>query len=234
MAPLTSIFAAGGPRCRHNATGRGRPAAARRPRRPRSEGVGGRAEVAPRGTLLGTAAIRQPVRVGPARPGPRTSKALGRIARGLAEDGGEGATGGRRPPPPEGGCEDGGAPPLGPSCDRAPAVSRTPIPNWPHSLSRRARGHARGVLLLGKVYCQLELIQVVAAAAVTELSIFLQLEGGCAELIRRRDKLLSVLCERLYQRYYWVHLCTTYVLSREYKWGRGVARGKSPGFPLNL
>jgi hypothetical protein len=42
--------------------------------------------------------------------------------------------------------------------------------------------------------CQLALI--VAAAAVTELSIFPQ--GGCTELIGQRDKLLDVLCERLY------------------------------------
>jgi hypothetical protein len=87
--------------------------------------------------------------------------------------------------------------------------------------------------LLGEVYFQLTLI--VAAEAVTELSLFLQ--GGCAELIRQRNKLLNVLCERLYQRYHWVHLCTTSMLSREHKcqrWGRRVARRKSPGCPLNL
>jgi hypothetical protein len=61
--------------------------------------------------------------------------------------------------------------------------------------SEQARERACSrVPLLGKVYCQLELI--VAAAAVTELSIFLQ--GGCTELIRQRDKLLNVLCESLY------------------------------------
>ena len=82
--------------------------------------------------------------------------------------------------------------------------------SYPDSQSATSSEQAREracsrVPLLGKVYCQLALI--VAAAAVTGLSIFLQ--GGCTELIRQRDKLLNVLGERLYQRYHWVHLCTS-------------------------